>query len=250
MQSEIPKLLALLKEQFKLRGVRYADIAERLGISVITVKRYLSGKGLSLSVLEKLCRAAGLHLSDLTELLLQDKEAWPGQLSLDQELSLISDLHAAFVFYLLRSGWTAQEIATEFGLNDLEIFTLLRSLERAGLISLMPRNRARVLTSRYPEWLSGGPVRKAIDRSMAHVFEAIRRDEEGSFHNLDTVKLTPRGLARVRQSLDHLAREVRAIAASDRVEPGGAGEWHSIMCVAQRLDPTNFFRDIDQTLTE
>lgn len=241
MSSEIPKLLVLLKQQFRLQGIRYAEVAERLGISEATAKRYMAGKGLSVSWLERLCQVAGLQLSDLTELLLRDGESRPRRLSIEQELKLSTDLQAAFVFYLLRSGWTAQEVAVEFGLDEIRLFSILRSLEKVKLINVMPKNKARVLTARHPDWLPSGPVRRAIDRSMIHVFQAINQDREGTFHDFDTVKLTDRGLRRVQQALDHLAREVRAIAASERAEPGANGEWYSVLSVAQRVDPTAFF---------
>lgn len=243
MQSEIPKMLTLLKQQFKQSGIRYAEIAERLEISEITVKRYLAGKGLTVAILEKLCGAAGLHLSDLTELLSRDEEIRPRQLSLDQELALSKNLTAAFVFYLLRSGWTGNDIAVEFDIDQVEIFSVLRFLEKIGLIVLMPQNKARLLTVRFPHWLPSGPVRRAIDLSMTHVFEAVRSGAPGSRHEIETVKLTPRGHARIHQALDQFTREVREIAATNRAEAGGPGEWCTVMGVAQTVDPQSFFRE-------
>lgn len=249
MQSEIPKMLTLLKQQFKQSGVKYAEIAERLDISEITVKRYLAGKGLTVSILEKLCRAAGLHLSDLTELLSRDEEIRPRQLSLDQELSLSKDLKAAFVFYLLRSGWTGNDIAVEFDIDQVQLFSILRFLEKIGLIALMPQNKARLLTVRFPHWLPSGPVRRAIDRSMIHVFEAVRIGAQGSRHELETMKITPRGLTRIHQALDQFTKEVREIAASNRAEPGSPGEWYTVMSVAQSVDPRSYFQNGGQLVT-
>src|SRR3984885_6385641 len=64
-QSEIPLLLRALKSQLKARGLLYHDVAEKLGVSETTVKRYLTGHSLTVEILEDLCGVVDIRLSDL-----------------------------------------------------------------------------------------------------------------------------------------------------------------------------------------
>lgn len=231
MDSQVPGVLAILKEHFKLHSMRYTDVAKKLDVSEVSVKRYMSGKGLTLAVLERLCEVVNLQLSDLTEALARDAETRPRRLTFEQEAHLVAEMNVAFAFYLLRMGWTAKEISAEFGMDDIQIFKMLRALERIGLIEVLPHNRVKLRVARYPEWLPNGPVRRAMDKSIRLV--SISPE---TYREMEAIKLTNRGIARVRDLLDHFKNEVRAIAATERSIPGGNERWYSVMCMARFID--------------
>ncbi len=231
MDSQVPGVLAILKANFKLHSMRYADVAEKLQVSEVSVKRYMSGKGLTLAVLERLCSVVNLQLSDLTEALGRDAETRPRRLTLEQEAHLVAEMNVAFAFYLLRMGWTAAEISAEFGVDEVRLFKMLRALERIGLIELLPHNRVKLRVARYPEWRPDGPVRRAMDKSIRLVSTSPE-----TFREMEAIKLTSRGVARVRDLLDHFKHEIRAIAATERSIPGGSERWYSVMCMARFID--------------
>ena len=56
--EDVERLLAALKHILRQKGIRQARIAEELQVSEATVRRYLSGKGMSLQVLGQLCQIA------------------------------------------------------------------------------------------------------------------------------------------------------------------------------------------------
>jgi hypothetical protein len=61
-------ILAALKAHFKACNIRYRDIANMLQVSEITVKRYLTGRGLTVKSLEQLAQVSDLTLFELLEL--------------------------------------------------------------------------------------------------------------------------------------------------------------------------------------
>ncbi len=247
MDREAPKLLALLKETLRARGLRYRDVAAALDVSEATVKRYLAGKGLTLTVMDALCRIAGTSISHLADALAQGGSTRPTQLSAEQETGLVHDLSAAFVFYLLRSRWNADDIAAELGLAPAEIYLRLRRLERLGLIDVLPGNRVKVLTARHLDWHPDGPARRAIDRSLRHVFDAMATHNPADAWEIETMKVDDGSIARLHDLISAFSAEVRALAARNRSTPDKDARWYSVLCVAQPVDPSGF---LDGTVAE
>lgn len=73
-QSELPLALTALKSLLKAKGLLYRDIAEQLGLSETTVKRYLTGHSLSFEILERLCRLVDVRVSDLMVMAQEEPE--------------------------------------------------------------------------------------------------------------------------------------------------------------------------------
>jgi transcriptional regulator with XRE-family HTH domain len=61
-------LIDNLKLHLKAQGLRQRDIADRLGVGLATVKRWLSGEGLTTRRLEDLCDLAKIELFELVEM--------------------------------------------------------------------------------------------------------------------------------------------------------------------------------------
>lgn len=234
METEIPRVLALLKTSYRSKRIRYKDVAARLEVSEPTIKRYFSGRGLTLDTLERLCQVAGLKLSDLHELLAADTAPANGRLTLAQEQGLTRDLFAAFVLYLLRSGWKAQDIAEEFALSEERMFKLLRMLEKLKLLDILAQNKVRLRVNENPDWLPDGPIRRAFDRSMHAAFQNVDYHSPSTLWELETIKVSPGALKRLKAAIDAFAKEVRELGES-RPDAGSMG-WYSILCTARPVD--------------
>ena len=55
--SQSEQVIRAVKRQLKARGLRYSDLAARLGVSEPTVKRLLSRGGITLERLDRICAA-------------------------------------------------------------------------------------------------------------------------------------------------------------------------------------------------
>ena len=147
-QQQVPALTEALKQLFRARGLPQRVIAEKLGVTPRTVKRWLTGKGLTLQVVEKLCDLLGMTFIEFCEIAKDDLDVRPKRLSPQQERMLLADPHLTFVFNLLMRGWSAQEIQGETGMSKATLVGYLVRLEKLGMIELMPENRVRLLFSR------------------------------------------------------------------------------------------------------
>ena len=233
--SEAPALLRALKSLLKARGLHYRDVAEQLGVSEPTVKRYLTGHNLTIDILEDIARLVDASLSDL--LAISGEETVQAALSPETERLLAGDPFLAGVFYLLVRGLTPATVQRDFNLTDAEINGYLTSLDRLGLIRLFPFNRIRVLVGRNFDVQRGGPMVR-----LAH--DALLKDFFGKFDVMaeDWLfafgKLSPSSLERVRE----LARNFQAgfddIAKADRELPLDLAQWYGFFYMLRPVDLT------------
>ncbi len=234
-------LLAELKRLLKDRNIRYCDIAEQLDVSETTIKRKLTGHGLSVSMLESVCSIVGVRLIDLAELAARRSDTKIHALSIEQEQGLADAPFTAFIFLLLRYDWTPREIQQEFDLDEAGIFLHLRQLEKLRLLDLFPGNRVRLLTVRHPEWIPGGPLRRAVNDAMRRHFEAMDFQDPQSVWQLETVKLSRGSMEQLGQMMTSLSQRMRELATDDRSLPDGQTDWYSMLCMARLTDPRIFW---------
>ena len=234
-------LLDQLKRLLRGRGIRYRDVAQHLGVSEATIKRWLAGRGLTLTALEAICGLVDIRLTDLAELTAQKTTARARHLSEEQEQSLADNLFTAFIFLLLRHDWSPSDIQAEFDMDEPAMVIHLRRLEKLRLIELFPGNRIRLLTVRDPEWMRGGPLRRVFDRSLRRHFEDMDFHASDAVWELETAKLSAGSLARLRAMVSSLVQRMRELAAEDRALPRNETEWHTMLAVARPLDPRRFW---------
>ena len=153
--SQIPILIDALKQVFRARGMHYSDIAALSNVSERTVKRWLSGKGLTIQTVEELCELVDMSFIDLCEIAKRDIDVRPQRLNSEQERLLFDDLELAFVFRLLCRGWSPQELQHTTGMSDQTLTQHLSQLEKLRLLDLLPGNKVRVLFGRNIIWREG-----------------------------------------------------------------------------------------------
>jgi len=242
--GETARLLATLKRCFREHGLTYKDVARSLSISEASVKRYFAGGTVTLAQLERMCAIVRLGIGDLVELAAAaggDQRAQ--ELSQQQEEGLARSALTSFVFYLIRHGWTATEIRDELEMDEAEITTQLIRLEKLRLIDLLPANRVKFLTAKFPNWLPGGPIRRQFDRTLKSEFAALDyHAPEVSWEN-ETVKLSRSSEAQLHELMGDFMRAVRGVAEKDRKLPRDASAWRSVLVVAKPADPKQLRRN-------
>ncbi|WP_145842168.1 helix-turn-helix domain-containing protein [Denitratisoma sp. DHT3] len=233
--SEIPLLLSALKDVFRNQGLRYADIAAALDISQMTVKRYLSGKGLGLGVLEQLCRLAGISLTELSELAVQHAAPREANLSEAQESALAEHFSLAVLLHLLQSGWAPQEIQAEFGLPEPVLVATLGYLDRLGFIDLLPDNRVRLRGARHIPWSRNPRLKRSFNLHLKKHFTKDFADPEVLWR-YRLVKLSAKSRSRLEGLFEEWSRTVHALAQEDRRLPADQCQWHGVLFADQPVD--------------
>jgi DNA-binding Xre family transcriptional regulator len=216
--SELSAVVSALKQALKARGLRYADLAQALGLSEASIKRCFSRNTLTLSRLEKICAVLDLDLFDLMRLSRRADEE-PRQLTLEQERALAADAQMLSLFHLIASGWTFTEIRAEFDINERTLSRQLARLDRLRLIELGAGNRVRLRVPARFTWRNNGPVKRLHSRAATGEFltgDFAGRDE---LCRLEVKELSETSLAQVRRKLERLASEFNQLAEFDAALP-------------------------------
>src|SRR5262249_35620568 len=70
----VKKMITVLRRTLKSRSLRYREVAERLGMSESSIKRHLTGQGVTLNGLERLAAVVDLDLLSLAVLATQESD--------------------------------------------------------------------------------------------------------------------------------------------------------------------------------
>ena len=131
------QLFSHLKAILRTREMTYADVAERMGVSEVTIKRIFADKDCKLSRLSALCQAVGVDLHELIEV---ESQAIPVSTPLQPEQSraLAKDRSLLGVFMMLVSRYQPEQLQQVSGLTEPGLYHYLRRLETLELIDLNP----------------------------------------------------------------------------------------------------------------
>jgi transcriptional regulator with XRE-family HTH domain len=151
------KLTRAIREILKNKGIRYATVAQWLGLSESSVKRIFAKERLTLEQIEMVAETLGVGFVDLVHLA-NPQDRLPELLSEEQERQLVEKPELLRVFYLLFRHWTVLAIAETWRLSDADVVKLLVALDKIGLIKLLPRNRVKLLVSASLRWRPSGPI--------------------------------------------------------------------------------------------
>ena len=230
---QFPALIDSLKLHLKAQGLRQRDIADRLGVGLATVKRWLSGEGLTTQRLEDLCDLAKIELFELVEMAARSHSGKAECFTPSQERALGKDPRLFFIFFSLLNGWPPEECERELRISHQTMQGELQLLVRLGLIDLLSGGRIRVLTTRMVSWRKDGPVSKYFEarRSFVDVENA-----EDALAMSDFVRLTDTAVVQVRRLTKELRREIHRIAQVDRHDPNLERTWYGVLFFARPLN--------------
>jgi transcriptional regulator with XRE-family HTH domain len=239
--SEIDVMLKTLKSIFKSRGLLYQDIAEAIGVSETSVKRYLTGHGLTVEILERLCRAVNLRFSDLVTIVRAEEARLPPLSHRDEE-RLAEDHTLAMMFYLIAKGHSPQSVQADFNLTDAELNKYLTKLDRWGLIQLYPFNRVRMRVSPLFQVERGGPLaRSARQVSLDCMFQNFDLSADDWTFSID--KLSPASVEKARQLLREFTDALAKIAEQDRTLSRTSAAYHGVFVLMKPIPVPNQDRD-------
>lgn len=229
--NQTQNILSSLKKCLRIRGLTYRDLADSLGISEASVKRNFSENSFSLQRLEQVCQFLDMSFYDLARLTRLGSEEDITALSVQQEEALAKDPLVLTYFYLLLTGRSPSKIATEFGLDDLQQSTMLARLSKLGLVELLPKNNARLLTSRRIDWRHNGPIRKMYQQEVQRAFMDSDFKESDEIFRFETGELSPASVSLLAKKLEKLAQEFDEFTELDiSTTPTGKKAYGMMLC--------------------
>lgn len=216
--TQSAQVTAALKQLLKTRGVTYAELGRRVGLSETSVKRLFSQGTFTLRRLDEICAALETDLFDLAKLGRSRVET-VAELSIEQETALAGDPKLLTLFHLLLNEWPFSEIVRDYEISETEGIRLLAKLDRLKLIELGPKNRVKLLVPRNIAWRRGGPVRRAYEDRVLHEFFGSAFDGENELLRFELMELGPASQAVMQGKLQRLAAEFMELAEIDASLP-------------------------------
>lgn len=138
--------LELLKEHVKQSSTGYQQLAERLGVSVLTIKRQLNGDEISMSKLLALCDAAQVDFTEIWEKV-KNRKVEHNLFTEKQDYAFYYFPHLFRYFMELLSQNTPKQIEETWNISSASTHIYLRKLEEIGLISLSEKANPTILIS-------------------------------------------------------------------------------------------------------
>ncbi len=222
---EFQAVLLTLKRVLKAKKITYEDLAKRLSLSLPTVKRLFAGHEPSFGRIVDICNVIGVSFFDLVHM--SHKASAPRfTLTPEQEETFVGSPDLYAFFRLLHSGQAPAELASENGLNPVDVERYLRSLEDLRLLDRLPAGRLRLLNQGQIQWQQNGPMRRQFIRDQNHKFlESLEQESaEGSqsFHVVEC-ELHPETFRHMTAELEDLSEKYRGLANRDlTASPSGS----------------------------
>ena len=216
------RIIDTIKRELKTRGLTYRALATELELSESAVKQMFSTGNFSLRRLDDICAVLGLGIGDLVDLS-ELQEHRIEELSVAQELEIMSDMRLLLVAYCLLNFWSFDEIIERYDITREQGIRYLRKLDRMGFIDLQPGDRVRLLLANNFSWRKNGAIERFFrSRVQDEFFDHDFQDDE-SFRIVKNGMLTRKSMLRVVEKLratgdlfDDTTWEERKLSAEDR----------------------------------
>ena len=229
MAGHSARIVANLKAALKTRGVTYAALAQRIGLSEPTVKRVLSRGTLSLRRLEQICEAIGTGVPEVVQLLQGSTTERAEMLTLEQEKALAADSKLFACYHLVANGRSNREIEADMRVAQRTVQLWLARLKALGLVAPSSKHRTRATATAALKWRPDGPVRRMYEREVrAEFLQSLFGTEREALH-FRSAELSTASCRVLQRKLDRLAAEFRDLAELDSTLP--SSEKRNVGCL-------------------
>ena len=217
--GEANRIMDSLKRLLKSRGVTYAALGKRIGLSEPSVKRIFSRSTLTLARLQQICQALDASISEVARLASEQTAEVSEQLTWDQEAALAEDPKLLACLYLLTNGRSTKELGHELSADEKQVRRWFARLHSLGLIELRAKLRARVRTTSAITWRKDGPIRKVYEAQVRDEFlRSAFADRTETLH-FRTAEISEASYRVFVRKIERLANEFRDLAELDRSLP-------------------------------
>jgi transcriptional regulator with XRE-family HTH domain len=203
--SKAVNLVDQLKRELRARGITYAELARRIGMSEASIKRIFSERSMTLDRLDEILEATGIELSELTEHFDREQKRIT-QLTVKQESLVVNEPKLFLVAVCALNLMSYDDILATYELKEAELVGLLTRLDKLGFIELLPNNRFKLKVARTFSWVPNGPIMQAFKNNAADFFESSF-SKQGEVLYLLNARLSPASRVLLVDKLKRVARE-------------------------------------------
>lgn len=163
-----------IKVLLKKHGLSYRDLGKALELSEGAIKQLMTKGSFTTSRLEKVAHWFGYSLFEFMEIALK-AESRPYSLSHKQEEILFGFPVSMWMLFLLSAGFPLESIRDRMNLTEKKFQLALHTLDKTGLIELLPGNRVRIKFRGPYRFNKNGIIEKNLRKDyLALVTEQIQ----------------------------------------------------------------------------
>jgi transcriptional regulator with XRE-family HTH domain len=232
-------LVDALKRALKGRGITYAALAAKLGLSEGSVKRMFSRRDFTLQRMDDVCTVAGVDFGEIV----QDvsiAEARSTHLTVQQEEEIVSDPKLMLVALCAVGNWTFEQIVDTYDIPCAECIRHLVRLDRQRIIQLLPDNKIRPLIGRTLAWLPDGPIQRYFRSRVEAEYLSSNFDRPGELFLFVNGMLSRASLADLIARMRRLAADFSELHTSDRSLPLPQRQGTSVLLAVRPWEPRVF----------
>ncbi|MBY0239840.1 MAG: helix-turn-helix transcriptional regulator [Burkholderiaceae bacterium] len=204
--SDTSLMIDALKRQLKAKGVTYAELGRRIGLSEPSVKRMFAQRSFTLARLEQVLDVVGMDFAELAQAA-TDAPQLISQLTYAQEEEIIGDTKLLVVAVAALNQIPVEEIVAVYRIGEAEAVKYLLRLDRIGFLTLLPNNRVKLLVSRTFSWIPNGPIQAWFRQEASGDYLATRFAGSHELMRLVSVMLSPRSTKALLERLKQVADE-------------------------------------------
>ncbi|NEX60547.1 helix-turn-helix domain-containing protein [Noviherbaspirillum galbum] len=232
-------LVDALKRELKSRGITYADLAGRIGMSEASVKRMFSQKNFTLQRLDDILKATDIRLGDIAA---QGGEeaVLISELSHAQEKEIMGDPLLLLVAVSVLNQLSVAQIVDSYQVSEADVVRQLARLDRIGILELLPNNRIKLLVSRTFRWLPNGPIQAYFREQAFGDYLDSHFDGEHESIRLVNVMLSRESIVSLLGRLKQVAKEFADQHRADARLPFDERFAMSFMLAARPWMPRQF----------
>lgn len=223
--SEKKRILEAIRMRMRRNGTTYQQLAKKLKVSEVTVKRYFSEERLPLELLDDVCKALDAGLDEMLSDLKSLNYAQIDTFSSAQELALSENEFLFVVFFMVARGYTFEEIDAGLQPKDTPaVVRALRRLEELELVAYPSNSELRSLVSCNARFSPGGSLWKKYSAVGVEEFFNSTFEKPDEHFKLAVGYLSEEHAATIRRKLDTLEDEIKAFLAANRISSRKQGK--------------------------
>lgn len=224
LSSRSLKLRKILKEQIQKKDFTYRSVAENLGVSIPTVKRWMTKDDIPFEMLDALLIHLDLNWAETMEKLSENR-AHRSPISGKQEAFIAKHPKLAYVFLCFFRGLSFDETATHLKLSENELEKFCYQMDRANLIVYDGKKNVRPVIRGPFKFKPAGAFSKkyylqclrrifqmAIDQNMGFSGEVPTRD---TWISAFETYMSKKSFIEMRLEFYKLQERFRAVAQSE-----------------------------------
>jgi transcriptional regulator with XRE-family HTH domain len=203
-QNQVRQCLKAIKSQIKSRNITYQYMADRLGVSLVTVKRQLNANDLSLSKLLALCEAAGLDFLEAWQSIAEQKPLHTF-ITAEQDKAFFNNPHLMRFFFKLYIGkQSPEQIQKQCKLTSSSLHLYLRKLESLELISSFTSQKVTLAVAAPLGFGAGSLVlRQGLSAALKDCITAINQEHKtDQFLLLKPMRLSDELRSKMREEIE------------------------------------------------